>query len=63
MDCVFVSLLRLVADALNDLAILLNLIAPLFPGVFLFIACFASLCRVSSIQRLIVTNVYWYYSP
>ncbi|XP_064393414.1 RUS family member 1-like isoform X2 [Halichondria panicea] len=44
LDC-FSKQWRLVADALNDLAILLNLIAPLFPGVFLFIACFASLCR------------------
>ncbi len=45
-----ISLLRLVADALNDLSILMNLVAPLFPDVFLIIACFASLCRVSSIE-------------
>ena len=40
-------LLRLMADVLNDLAILLNLIAPLFPDLFLLISCFASISRVS----------------
>ncbi len=54
LNGVCISLLRLVADALNDLSILLNLVAPLFPDIFLIIACFASLCRVSSIEYYVV---------
>ncbi|XP_065183504.1 RUS family member 1-like [Sycon ciliatum] len=36
---------RLVADILNDTAMLLELISPFFPMYFLFIACLASLAR------------------
>eukprot|EP00055_Hartaetosiga_balthica_P011748 m.54607 g.54607 ORF g.54607 m.54607 type:complete len:452 (+) comp7722_c0_seq4:54-1409(+) len=36
---------RLVADVLNDLAMLVELISPLFPSVFFITVCFASLFR------------------
>lgn len=36
---------RLVADALNDAAILLELLSPLAPGAFVLLVCLASLAR------------------
>lgn len=42
------TLCRLVADILNDLGTFLELLAPLFPHLFLAIVCAASISRVSS---------------
>jgi hypothetical protein len=36
---------RLLADVLNDVAMLLDLLSPLWPGAFVAIACLASLLR------------------
>ena len=38
---------RLVADVLNDVGHFLELLAPLFPHLFLFIVCTASISTVS----------------
>ena len=37
---------RLVADILNDVATFLELLAPLFPSIFLYIVCMASISKV-----------------
>lgn len=37
---------RLVADILNDVATFLELLAPLFPALFLYIVCVASVSKV-----------------
>lgn len=37
---------RLVADILNDVATFLELLAPLFPTIFLYIVCVASVSKV-----------------
>ena len=37
---------RLVADILNDVATFLELLAPLFPSVFLYIVCVAGVSKV-----------------
>ena len=47
-------ILRLVADVLNDVGIMLDLLAPMFPGVFLLIACVASLSRVCKHTTMIL---------
>lgn len=39
-------LYRLVADILNDVATFLELLAPLFPTLFLYIVCVASISKV-----------------
>ena len=43
-------LYRLVADILNDVATFLELLAPLFPTLFLYIVCVASLSKVHHIK-------------
>ncbi len=37
---------RLVADVLNDLAMFLDLLAPIFPHLFMLIICLSSVTRV-----------------
>ena len=37
---------RMVADILNDVATLMELLAPLFPAIFLYIICIASVSKV-----------------
>jgi hypothetical protein len=44
---------RLVADILNDVATFLELLAPLFPTLFLYIVCVASLSKVCYIIILL----------
>ena len=41
--------LRLVADILNDVALFLELLAPLFPFMFMMIICAASAAKVTPI--------------
>lgn len=36
---------RLVADLMNDLGMLMDLVSPLFPSAFIFIVCIGSLSR------------------
>ncbi|KAF5752052.1 hypothetical protein HS088_TW02G01072 [Tripterygium wilfordii] len=36
---------RLVADLMNDLGMLMDLVSPLFPSAFIFLVCFGSLSR------------------
>lgn len=52
MLCIIIH--RLVADVLNDVGIMLDLLAPLFPGIFLLIACVASLSRVCKYITIIL---------
>ena len=40
---------RLVADVLNDIGLCLELLAPLFPSIFLLIVCMASVTKVTMI--------------
>ncbi|KAJ0091195.1 hypothetical protein Patl1_13781 [Pistacia atlantica] len=46
---------RLVADLMNDLGMLMDLLSPLFPSAFVFVVCFRSLSR--SFSKSISPNV------
>ena len=40
---------RFIADILNDMAIFLELISPMFPAIFLLILCIASITKVTMV--------------
>lgn len=41
----FIDAFDQVADVLNDLAMLIELLSPLFPNIFVLLVCIASFCR------------------
>ena len=43
---------RFIADILNDTAIFLELISPMFPAIFLLILCIASVTKVTMVINL-----------
>ena len=45
---------RLIADILNDLANFLDLVAPIFPGMFLPIVCSASIAKVREVGERVM---------